>query len=337
MAEVVTDVKAVAVAVAKMVTNVKAVERVGGYKCNFFSICRKMFVSLQPETNTFVIMSRVNRGFNLTAMNGSVGAVTYVTRKGITVAKQKVPAKLNYTKTLRSMTPRMRWMAIVRMWQALNTVGWHPSFRNKEGLQTDFNMFMKANSPVDVYLPKSVVSANGGVVAPVQVTQGGLPSIGGNIVSQNFQSNIVLGGITIGASTTLATLSRAILENNPEWNSGDQLTVVRLDQSVDAETNIPRITGLIAEIVLDPEDDGTLLSDLLDLNILTSDDGKLGIMSVNGGACFVHSTGEGDNFDVSSETLAVANPILTQYTSNTALMAAINSYGGLSGVQFLIP
>ena len=282
-------------------------------------------------------MSRVNRGFNLTAMNGSVGAVTYVTRKGITVAKQKVPAKLNYTKTVRSMSPRMRWMALVRMWQALNTVGWHPSFRNKEGLQTDFNMFMKANSAVDVYLTKTIVSANGGVVAPVQVTQGGLPSIGGSVTGSAFQSNIALGGITIGASTTIATLSQAILENNPGWMEGDQLTIVRLDQMVDAETNIPRITGTIAEIIIDSEDTETLLGDLIDTNILTSNDGKLGIASVNGGACFVHSSGEGDNYDVSSETLAVANPILTQYTSNTALMAAINSYGGLSGVQFLVP
>ena len=282
-------------------------------------------------------MSRVNRGFNLTSMNGSVGAVTYVTRKGITVAKQKVPAKLNYTKTVRSMTPRMRWMAIVRMWQALNTVGWHPSFRNKEGLQTDFNMFMKANSAVDVYLTKTIVSSNGGVVAPVQVTQGGLPSIGGNVSGSAFQSNIALGGMTIGTSTTLATLSTAIIENNPGWQDGDQLTIVRLDQMVDAETNIPRITGTIAEIILDHEDDSQLIGDIIGPILLTSSEGKLGIASVNGGACFVHSSGEGDNYDVSSEVLAVANPILTQYTSNTALMAAINSYGGLSGVQFLVP
>lgn len=282
-------------------------------------------------------MSRVNRGFNLTSMNGSVGAVTYVTRKGITVAKQKVPAKLNYTKTIRSMTPRMRWMAIVRMWQALNTVGWHPSFRNKEGLQTDFNMFMKANGAVDVYLTKDIVSANGGVVAPVKVTQGGLPTIGGSVTGNAFQSNISLGGITIGASTSLSTFSRAILENNPEWLNGDQLTVVRLDQGVDATTNIPRITGTIAEIILDQEDDGTLLYDIIEPNVLTSTDGKLGIASVNGGACFVHSSGEGDNFDVSSESLAVANAILRQYTSQEALMTAIRSYGGLSSTLFLVP
>ena len=58
---------------------------------------------------------------------------------------------------------------------------------------------------------------------------------------------------------------------------------------------------------------------------------------MNGGACAVHSSGEGDNYDVSSESLIVVNPLLTQYTNNAALMAAINSYGGLSGAQFLVP
>lgn len=282
-------------------------------------------------------MSRVNRGFNLTSMNGSVGAVTYVTRKGITVAKQKVPAKLNYTKTKRSMAPRMRWMALVRLWQALNAVGWHPSFRNKEGLQTDFNMFMKSNSAVDVFLPKTIVSSNGGVVAPVQVTQGGLPTIGGSGAGNVVTTTIAMGGTTIGASTTLATFSAAVIENNPGWNDGDQLTVVRLNQVVDASTNIPRITADIAEVVLDREDDGTLLGDLVISGLLDVDDGKLLVGGVNGGACIVHSSGEGDNFDVSSENLIVINPLVSRYQGDTALMTAINSYGGLSSTMFLVP
>lgn len=282
-------------------------------------------------------MSRVNRGFNLTSMNGSVGAVTYVTRKGITVAKQKVPAKLNYKKTKRSMSPRMRWMALVRMWQALNTVGWHPSFRNKEGLQSDFNMFMRSNSGVNVYLPKTIVSSNGGVVAPVQVTQGGLPTVGGGGEGNVVKTGLYLGAISIGASTTLATFSTAIIENNDGWQSGDQLTVVRLNQVVDAQTNVPRITADIVEVVLDPDDNATLLGDIVSTGLLDSDEGKLLVGGVNGGACVVHSTGEGDSYDVSSENLIVINPLLTQYTGNTALMTAISSYGGLSSVPFLVP
>lgn len=119
-------------------------------------------------------MGKVNRGFNQVALNGSVGAVTYVTRKGVTIARQKVPAKSAARKTLRSQTQRMKWVNNVRLFQALNTVGWHPSFTNKTGLQSDYNMFIKANSGLNVYLPKSVVDANGGLVAPVVISNGTL-------------------------------------------------------------------------------------------------------------------------------------------------------------------
>ena len=282
-------------------------------------------------------MSRVNRGFNLTAMNGSVGAVTYVTRKGITVAKQKVPAKLNYRKTIRSMSPRMRWMAIVRLWQRLNVVGWHPSFMNKQGLQTDFNMFTKANSTVDVYLPKDIVSADGAVVVPVQISNGGLAAVGGAISNGQFLSNLAVGGLTIGASTTLQSLSEAIIENNDDWIDGDQLTIVTLAQTTDLN-GVPRVRSEIFEITLNSGDESTLIGDILPANTLSVTDGKLGLATtVIGGAAFVHSTGEGDTFDVSTEMLAVSNPTAQTYQGNNALMIAINSYGGLSANQFLVP
>ena len=282
-------------------------------------------------------MSRVNRGFNLTAMNGSVGAVTYVTRKGISVAKQKVPAKLNYRKTIRSMSPRMRWMAIVRLWQRLNVVGWHPSFMNKQGLQTDFNMFTKANSTVDVYLPKDIVSADGAVVVPVQISNGGLAAVGGAISNGQFLSNLAVGGLTIGASTTLQSLSEAIIENNDDWIDGDQLTIVTLAQTTDLN-GVPRVRSEIFEITLNSGDESTLIGDILPANTLSVTDGKLGLATtVIGGAAFVHSTGEGDTFDVSTEMLAVSNPTAQTYQGNNALMIAINSYGGLSANQFLVP
>lgn len=282
-------------------------------------------------------MGKVNRGFNLTAMNGSVGAVTYVTRRGVTVAKQKVPAVLKYTKTVRSMYPRMRWMAIVRMWQKLNSVGWHPSFQNKQGLQSDFNMFIKANSSVNVFLPKNVTASNGAVVIPVQLTQGGLPTIGGNLLQDGFHTTISMGGQVIGASTTLQNFSAAIIENNDAqgWDNGDQLTIVRLVQTVD-ENNVPRITADINEVVLDVEDDETLLGDLLPANLLTVVNGTLTVSNATGVAV-VHSKGFGDDYDVSTEFLKVTNEEASEYEGEAALMRAINSYGGLSAVQFLVP
>lgn len=282
-------------------------------------------------------MGKVNRGFNQVALNGSVGAVTYVTRKGVTIARQKVPAKSAARKTLRSQTQRMKWVNNVRIFQALNSVSWHPSFTNKRGLQSDYNMFIKTNSALDVYLPKWVVDGNGGVVVPVTITNGSLPTVGGEFGETNeFVSNINMGGMTIGASTTIATFSRAIIDNNPDWAAGDQFTYVRLDQLQDAATGLPRIKADISQIFLDPDDDLTLLMDLT--NVLHVTNGRLaGVMGANSGIAFVHSRGEGADFEVSTEQLLVQNVVSARFEGADALNTAIASYGGLSVVQFLVP
>lgn len=284
-------------------------------------------------------MSKLNRGFNQTALNGSIGAVTYVTRKGITVARQKVPAKSSARRTLRSQTQRMKWMNNIRIWQALNTVGWHPSFMNKTGLQSDFNMFIKANAAQSgVYLLKSEVDAQGGVVADVQLTVGSLPPIGGTLGNGgSFTTTIRMGGITIGASTTLRTFSEAIVNNNQHILNGDQLTFVALHQQFDANM-VPRIQADVREITLDVSDEMTLLADLVPVNMLTVEGGFLVTSgSTNGGAAVVHSSIADGVYAVSSERLVVNSDILSLYQSDEALRKAIQSYGGLSQTQFLVP
>lgn len=282
-------------------------------------------------------MGKVNRGFNQVALNGSVGAVTYVTRKGVTVARQKVPAKSAARKTLRSQTQRMKWVNNVRLFQALNTVGWHPSFTNKTGLQSDYNMFVKVNSGLDVYLPKWVVDGNGGIVVEAIITNGTLPTVGGGVGETNeFVSNINMGGMTIGASTSIKTFSEAIIDHNPDWAAGDQLTYVRLDQVQDAATGLPRIRADIRQVYLDPDDELTMLDDLTSYFHVTN--GKLcGDMSANCGIAFVHSRGEGADFAVSTEQLLVQNNLQALYMGANALNTAIASYGGLSISQYLVP
>lgn len=282
-------------------------------------------------------MGKVNRGFNQVALNGSVGAVTYVTRKGITIARQKVPAKSAARKTLRSQTQRMKWVNNVRIFQALNTVGWHPSFTNKVGLQSDYNGFIKANSGISVYLPKYVVDANGGLVAPVTITNGTLPSVGGFFgESGEFVTPINMGGITIGGSTTIKTFSEAVINNNPDWADGDQLTIVRLLQLQDAGSGVPRIKADVRQIYLDPNDELTLLGDLT--GYVSTANGKLQVAGGNNVSCaVVHSRGEGADYAVSTESVVVQNNLLPVYQGTQALNIAIASYGGLSAAQFLVP
>lgn len=284
-------------------------------------------------------MSKVNRGFNLTAQNGSIGAVTYVTRKGITVARQKVPAKSTARRTIANMTTRVRWMNLVRLWQQLNTVDWRPSFMDKTGLQSDFNMFMRANTGLNVYLTSQEVAAKGAVVAPAIITSGGLPPVGGDFdAGGQFVSDLNLGGITIGSSTTVKTLSDAIVNNNPGWEYGDQITMVVMQQSQDIDSGTPRVTTTIHQMYLDGEDETTMVGDLFDVSFITAVDGKLALAGpIMGGAAVVHSRGEGSTYDVSSERLASNNTMLSLYQTAEALTLAIDSYGGLSGRFYLVP
>lgn len=287
-------------------------------------------------------MSKLNRGFNQTALNGSIGAVTYVTRKGVTIAKQKVPAKSSARKTLAVMNQRMKWSNFVRMWQKLNTVGWHPSFMNKAGLQTDYNMFMRANLSGGsiAYLTKPVVDAGGVVVTRAVLTQGTLPSVGGELTNGNaFVSDISMGGQTIGASTTVSAFSKAIVDHNPDWLNHDQLTIVEMKQSYDESTGIPRATVYIDQIYLDIEDEMTLLSQLVDITALGIVDGKLAMPGpvTRAGVAMIHSRGDGSAFAVSSQELVVNNDLLATFQSETMLTAAIESYGGLTLSDFLVP
>lgn len=283
-------------------------------------------------------MAKLNRGFNQVALNGSVGAVTYVYRKGTTIAKQKVPPKVKAKQTPRLMATRMRWANLVRMWQALNSVGWHPSFKSVEGLQSDYNAFVKRNfSRGPVYLPKDIVMQGGGVVGPAQVTEGELPSVGGSMVSGIFTSTMDMGGDDISASTTLGSFSQTIVENNPDWQNGDQLTLVVLRQG--GSLTAPIIVPEINEITLDVEADSTLLDEIIGANYLNVVDGKLVLSgSVVGGACFVHSRETAGGTIVSSEMLALANTeTLNRYQGGTAFENAVNSYGGFATSQYLTP
>lgn len=284
-------------------------------------------------------MGKVNRGFNLTALNGSIGAVTYVTRRGTTVARQKVPAKSSAKRTVSNMTTRVRWMNLVRVWQVLNSVGWHPSFMNKTGLQSDFNMFMKANAAFgQIYLTRALVSAGAAVATDMQITQGSLPSIGYHFNGNQPTTNISMGGMTIGASTTVKTFSLAVIDNNPGWANGDQITFVVLSQDGAVAGDVPRITGTIVELTLDVNDDVSLLGELMEANFLTVVEGKLCVGGIlNGAFAVVHSTGEGSTYDVSTQRLISNNTAVALYSSDEALTAAINSYGGISQREFLVP
>ena len=273
-----------------------------------------------------------------TKMRGSVGKYTFKQLKGQTIVSEKVDKKSIPVRTPAQMRQRMAWDNIIAIWRSF-TGNMRPSFESKLRTRSDYNEFMSANIAGNrIYLTKSVALQGGAVVAPYQVTRGSLPTIEVTIGADQVPvTSIAMGGITIGASTTLRTFSQAILENNPDWNQGDQLSIFWLKQSATTE-GVPLVTTECKEITIDALDDGTLLGDLVDANLLAVVDGKLGMGgTVNGGVAFVHSRKTVGKTRVSTQRIVCNNPLMPQYTSEAAYENAVNSYGGFNQDYFLTP
>ena len=265
--------------------------------------------------------------------------MTFARVGGKTVVREKVEKQAVPTRTRRQMRRRVIWANLVNLYRAFSDT-LHPSFESKARGRSDFNEFMSANIDSNgVALTSQQARMGGSVVAGYQVTRGSMPSV--DVVFGDDQvpvTDIAMGGITIGASTTLRTFSQALLENNPDCEDGDQLTLFVARQSVDALTSVPRVTMEAKELTLDQNDDGTLLGDLVEANYLTTVNGKLALGgTVNGAIAVVHSRRTLSGTKVSTQFFVVNNPILSQYQSESALKAAVDSYGGVKEDEFLTP
>lgn len=286
-------------------------------------------------------MAILNRGFDQTNLMGSVGGVTYRRVGGITVASQKVPMHVQAKQTPKLMYTRMRWVNLVALWKAINTTSWHPSFRKDNSRQSDFNMFMKVNmGGARTFLPRNIAAANGSVVAPVVLTSpSALRTIDVHYGNNNIpESSIAVGSLTIGNSTTLQAFSQAIINNNAQWQSGDQLTVLIVRQIVG--NGVPYAAASEVHVVLDNSAAAAtkLLSDYLQTSMLSVVDGCLALSGpVDGGVAFVQSREVNGETICSGQSLVVQNASLSQYQGKTAFLAAVDTYGGFAESELLSP
>lgn len=279
------------------------------------------------------ILSGIN-----TQLRGSAGDWTFSQVGGKTVAKQKVAKKAFPVRTLAIMRQRMQWANLVNVFRAFGGND-RPSFQNRPQGVSDFNMFIQANLGTQpVYLLKSFAEQGGALVADYQVTRGSLPSIEAVSEEGMVLTDVSLGSLTIGASTTVKDFAKAVVENNDDFAYGDQITCFIAVQAVNNATQVPYLKMRSMKVVLDGMDEDTLLYSLVSSDGFASVEGKLGsTRALNGGIVWVHSRATQSGTLVSTQRFVVNNPILTQFQGEAALQKAITTYGGLSGEQYLTP
>ena len=208
------------------------------------------------------------------------------------------------------------------------------AFEGKPSGMSEYNMMVQVNYGVTpVFITKTERLNGGCVVADYQFCRGSLKSIA---VTKNAGgvavSDVALGGLVIGAETTVAEFSVAVLANNSGWEDYDQITFFYAKQTRDAVSNVPRATMDSWKVVLDVNDESVLLEKVSEVGF-TSVDGYLGMSEalVSAGCAWVHSReNNGSGIKVGSQRLFVENELLAYYRSDAAKKAAFDSYGGVN-------
>lgn len=274
-----------------------------------------------------------------TKLRGSVGQYTFQRLNGQTVAKEKVEKKAVPTRTLAQMIRRVRWANLVNLYRAFEGT-LHPSFEGKDPKVSDYNMFMQSNIGMSpIALTKNQAVQGGCVVDAYQITRGQLPAIAVEYGAGDVpESDIAVGSITLGSSTTVKAFSDAIIANNSGWRNGDQMSIYIARQSMDALTGVPRVEITAIEFTLNTSDATTMVGDLIDISLLGVVDGCLALTGpVNGGVAWVHSRKANGKTLVSTQYFVISNSYASQFNTKGAFDEAIESYGGVNQDDFLTP
>ena len=273
----------------------------------------------------------------LKKMEGSIGDLTFKQVNGQTVVSQKITAISN-PRTEAQMRTRTRFTNIVQMYRGIRPL-LNNGFENRPAGCSDYNMFVCINMQKPaVYLTKQQRAGGACVAAPYQITQGSLPSIVLSGSGNATKTDIYVGSLTLGGTTTVGQFSQAVVNNNSDYKYGDQISFFRIQQKTNEETGIPYCQFAGTKVVLDSADERKLW-DLVDRTGFATSDSCLSHNESNfvGAFGWVHSRKSNGKTLVSSQSLvAVNDTILNQHQGDMAFNLAASSYGQTQSV-FLSP
>ena len=273
----------------------------------------------------------------LKKLNGSAGSLTFKQYAGQTVVSEKISV-VKKSNTPMQMRQRTKWGNVIQMYKGICPLI-NYGFESKPVGKSDYNMFMKVNMKgSDIYLTREEVAGGGCIAAPYQLTQGTLPSIVTVGEGDNVRTDISLGDLTIDAETTVKDFAQAVVNNNADYDYGDQISFFDVLQRVNAVTGIPYCQFLATNVVLDKASEVKLL-DLVSKYGFATVDGYLGHIEGEGAGVFawVHSRKSSAKTLVSTQSLVNNNDeMIAEYSGDQAYKRSVKTYGGESSA-FLTP
>ena len=274
----------------------------------------------------------------LKKLNGSAGSLTFKQVNGQTVVSEKATTVKN-SRTPAQQRQRTKWGNVVQMYKGICPLI-NYGYESKPAGCSDYNMFMKANMKLtDIYLTRQEVAGGGCIAAPYQITQGTLPSIVTVGEGDNVRTDISLGDLTIDAETTVKDFAQAVVNNNADYDYGDQISFFDVLQKVNAVTLIPYCQFSATNVVLDKASEVKLWDLVNKHGFASSSDGFLMHTEGEGEGVYgwVHSRKGSGKTLVSTQSLIDNNAeMLAEYSGEQAYKRSVKTYGGETSA-FLTP
>lgn len=263
-----------------------------------------------------------------------LGGTVLYTQGGRTLQRELAPEVKN-PKTPAQMGQRVKWANLVAFYRA--NASWMPkAFENKKATQSDYNKFMSLNaSSSRIYLTKEQARQGACVVDSYRVSDGTLQPVDIFPTEQNWVTNLYLTGLDkLDETTSVAAFSTALLGSNAGLRSGDQLSFIRVTQLNNNTTGIPYVQVRAYELLINEQGPG-LVKDFWPIELIALGEVQqtpaLLVKNNNkqGGFAIIVSRTQGGRVLVSPSQITQVNmaDIISQYSSSTALTAAIESYG----------
>lgn len=269
-------------------------------------------------------------GIGLSRSKNKLGSMVLMNRAGTGVVAREYVAEVKNPRTTSQMRGRTKWANLVNFYRL--SKGWLPmAFENKKANQSDYNKFMSLNvANASVYLTKELAASGAVVVDNFIVSYGSLRTIEQRYEGGEAISDLCTGSLVVTASTTIAELSKALLQNTPSLRDGDQISYISyLDYN---DNGVPRSTCRAFELPVDTTRTAELISDYFPEFLCHSknDGGKQVMINTrvpSGAFTWVLSRTISGKTYVSTQKLCVDSFLNAMYSTPEARTAAIDSYG----------
>lgn len=249
--------------------------------------------------------------------------------------QRELAANVTNPRTTSQMTQRVRWANLVNFYR-VNASWMKYAFETKSTNQSEYNKFMSLNvTNSKIYLTKQAAAAGAAIVDNYIMTQGSLPSISYSRQGNSILTNIYLADVSgLDENSTVAELSEQILASNPGILEGDQLSIIRFTQMANEVTGYPYVIVRKYELVVSRTNVDRWTNYWPYELVGWGENGQGNVIIIQptgnaGGLLMVLSRTIGGKTYVSTQSiLPVDNQAtISAWSSESALQAAINSYG----------